>query len=203
MTGGWYGIGLVIQRNAPGSWLNPRCVGSAGCPAANQAVGPGRSPLAVRGKFGDCRPKFIGASVASLGLFILCGRLRSNSRTPLADRQTCRGQTKLKARIAGWDERGKATCVVGLTVQTCSRRHEAEMKLAHSAFNFPAYICCVQRHFGALGWGGFVRKTQCFLLPLIHPTTEAMTISEQALKALLLRSRYFATLHMHYENAHP
>ena len=88
--------------------LTRDALGGTGCPAANQAMARRQSER----KFGDCCPKFIGAKVVSLGLFILRGRLRSNSRTPWADQQTCPGQTKPKARIEGWDGGSNAACVV-------------------------------------------------------------------------------------------
>ena len=55
------------------------------------------------------------------------------------------------------------------------------MKGYRYALNFPGRIWCVQRNFWAWGRGGLVKKAVCFLLPLIHPTTEAMTISKQAI----------------------
>ncbi len=74
----------------------------------------------------------------------------------------------------------------GLTVQTCPRRHEAEMKASRRAFNFPACICRVQRYFWARGRGGLVKKVKPFLLPLIHPARIVMTISKQAIIDLAL-----------------
>jgi hypothetical protein len=55
------------------------------------------------------------------------------------------------------------------------------MKVSRAAFNFPARICGVQRHFESGGWGGLVKKALRFFLPLIHPTPEAMTISKQTI----------------------